>query len=347
MSDEGSVCSQSTTRKRPRHTLTNENTGIEIHSEQSLELSRGDAAAPKRRYSSDASGTIAIHDGEIGIQQSATSDNTRSPRGKVASLTGKQQNFIRHWYDTFMRSDEKAVQSRESTRALATLIQSRPQLVFEYVKRIYPSSINTDDTLGVHCFDKPSFSSQSKISDKLSTANPHLHPSTRLQIEKYIAACRRQRPRTDGRRSVNTGPYSCTFGCGYRTRRVFDWRRHEETHEPQELWLCNVCSHENAFMVSRKDKFLRHARECHKNSTPDKILEESRLDWTPNEILKCPKCEDGCENWDARCRHVLAHFEDEELERKQDKTVTDDTRVDENMGVEGSISGNSNDGSER
>lgn len=36
----------------------------------------------------------------------------------------------------------------------------------------------------------------------------------------------------NSRISVSAGPYRCTFGCRYRTKRTFDWRHHEETHEP-------------------------------------------------------------------------------------------------------------------
>jgi len=67
--------------------------------------------------------------------------------------------------------------------------------------------------------------------DLLTEADDHLPPTTIDLVEKYVKACRCTRNK--GSHPVNTGPYKCTFGCGHRTKRAFDWRRHEETHEPQ------------------------------------------------------------------------------------------------------------------
>ena len=245
-------------------------------------------------------------------------------------LDSDQKDFIRQWYTTFAKSKSQTLLSSDSMSALSTLTQARPQLILAYIRDLcsdisdsnQPPIIQEYGTVSTQqhlssCIQKPYI---------LSTANDHLPQTTLHLVNKYINTCRRIRPRTDRRRSVNSGPYRCTFGCGYRTKRTFDWRRHEETHEPQELWLCTLCqkhsdkmdeqkdtdgSRKEPFLVSRKDKFLRHARECHKDWLSERVLDISRVDYRPRGELDCPRCGVRSRSWDERCRHVLGHFEDE------------------------------------
>jgi hypothetical protein len=96
---------------------------------------------------------------------------------------------------------------------------------------------------------------------------------------------------------------------------VFDWRRHEETHSPQELWLCHYCvqnSDQTPFLVNRRDKFLRHAKEIHKEREAEDVLDISRVDFHPEFDPHCPLCPDTTSSWEDRCKHIIAHFEDEE-----------------------------------
>jgi hypothetical protein len=249
------------------------------------------------------------------------------------SLTDAQQDFVRHWYERLAQLESIPILSYETLSALATLTQTRPQLVLDYVKETYPSISDTACSSTVsrnEVLNRQSHTISSTPQVLATATNEHLHPQTLALIQKYLQTCRRTRPRTDGRRSVNSGPYCCTFGCNYTTRRVFDWRRHEETHEPQELWLCTLCTAnsngtDNAFLVGRKDKFLKHAREVHGQWKAEKVLEMSRVDWRrggdgdPVEKWTCGKS--GCEwegrEWDERCRHVLGHFDDEVAEERK------------------------------
>jgi hypothetical protein len=239
--------------------------------------------------------------------------------GRHFALTRKQQRFLRQWYNDFARPDVDASISEEHKVALATAIEAQPNLVLSYIEQ----RCNGDD-IASHAIDNETRAVESPQYRQdigldagpytLAEANHHLPKPILTLVEKYVSACRRRRSQNDGRRSVNSGPYRCTFGCGYRTKRAFDWRRHEETHEPQELWLCTMCSHNdnnNPFLVNRKDKFLKHATDKHVHIGAEDVLESSRLAFVPLAELRCPYCGEDSGSWDERCRHVLGHFDDE------------------------------------
>jgi hypothetical protein len=262
-------------------------------------------------------------------ERKETNDHTSAQEMTLESLTAEQQVFVRQWYETLAQSESIPTLSIENLNALATLTQTLPQVVFDYLKNTYPSISGTTSVTNVPPKDTQNNQAQprapaSSTPPPLMTANTHLHPKTLTLVHKFLQTCRRTRPRTDGRRSVNSGPYRCTFGCNYTTRRVFDWRRHEETHEPQELWLCTLCSHANTmgniFLVSRKDKFLRHARELHGEWKAEKVLKLSRVDFrASNQGWTCVKARCGWMggDWDERCRHVVGHFDDEVMEQRR------------------------------
>jgi hypothetical protein len=246
-------------------------------------------------------------------------DDFNGDYGTHFALTRKQQRFLRQWYNDFARPDINTSISEVHKVALATAIEAQPNLVMDYIEQRRNGNDITE-----HVIDMENQGIESPRSRKgiaadtgpytLAEANNHLPKSILALVEKYVSACRRRRSQNDGRRSVNSGPYRCTFGCGYRTKRAFDWRRHEETHEPQELWLCAVCSHNdsnNPFLVNRKDKFIKHAADKHTHLGPEAVLESSRLAFIPLVELRCPYCGDDNGSWDERCRHVLGHFEDE------------------------------------
>ena len=245
-------------------------------------------------------------------------------------LDSNQRHFVRQWYTTFAKERPTSMLSDDSMSALATLIQAHPQLVVDYITSLCPDDsppnqlAKTEQSSPILASEY--LSSRSQKPYFFSAANEHLPQATLDLVNKFITSCHRTRPRTDRRRSVNSGPYRCTFGCGYHTKRTFDWRRHEETHEPQELWLCTLCQKHSStrddggetdstrrepFLVSRKDKFLRHARECHTDWVAERVLELSRVDYRPRGGLNCPTCGVKSRSWDERCRHVLGHFEDE------------------------------------
>ncbi|KAF2127263.1 hypothetical protein P153DRAFT_262441, partial [Dothidotthia symphoricarpi CBS 119687] len=238
-------------------------------------------------------------------------------------LTSKQKKFLDQWYEDFVQHPSQSTTPHESLIALAILIQARPQLIHEYISNKYSSTTHEPAT----CPTLKSTSLQPHSSTEpysLTRANNHLPSATLALVEKFISTCHRRRPPTDGRRTVNSGPFRCSFSCGYRTKRVFDWRRHEETHEPQELWLCALCCQvkgdtqsegdlypQNPFLVNRKDKFLRHAKDAHQQWVPETVLEMSRVGYRPRVGGKCEVCGGAWESWDERCKHLLGHFEDE------------------------------------
>ncbi|KAF2117606.1 hypothetical protein BDV96DRAFT_489824, partial [Lophiotrema nucula] len=236
-------------------------------------------------------------------------------------LSNKQKSFIRQWYEDFANGQaSSSYLASEQVNALATLLRVPVQPVMDYINKKYinPSNYlpaNSDFAPTSGRAHDPKRRPPFQPDYSLTEANQHLHSTTLSLVERYVQACQRRRAQNDGRRSVNDGPFRCTFGCGYRTKRAFDWRRHEETHEPQELWLCLVCSQkgeQNPFLVNRKDKFLKHAKDAHKDGwEPEVVLEMSRVDFRGTFDPQCPNCPTTSDTWDDRCRHILGHYEDE------------------------------------
>ncbi|KAF2740726.1 hypothetical protein EJ04DRAFT_481963 [Polyplosphaeria fusca] len=244
-------------------------------------------------------------------------------------LSSKQKRFVQRWYEWFARG-EASYLAREQVGALATLLGAPSQTVLEYITKKYinpranqqlSSPLNAD--LAPHAV--PNGSSLPPSEYSFAEANKHLLPQTFAMVEKYVLGCKRRRAQSDGRRCVNDGPFKCTFGCSYRTKRAFDWRRHEETHEPQELWLCDLCvqnQEQNPFLVNRKDKFLKHVKDTHKDCEPEEVLIASRVDFRANFDPRCPLCSEVTFSWDERCRHVLGHYEDEVEEKARGQRGT-------------------------
>jgi hypothetical protein len=237
-------------------------------------------------------------------------------RAGVGTLTDRQRSFIQQWHQSFAAHQRESSPANESINALATLVQSPPQSIRNFLNTEYRP-------LGNAAIKKPLSSlvrtSETEMNDlsrttyTLKEANRHLSSQTLTLVEKYVSSCRRRRAQKDGRRSLNEGPLMCTYGCGYRTKRAFDWKRHEETHEPQELWLCHLCrtnEESNPFLVNRRDKFLRHVKDAHKKWEPENVLDMSKVDFEADFQPKCHLCSEVSRTWDDRCRHVLGHYED-------------------------------------
>lgn len=256
-----------------------------------------------------------------------------------ANMTKEQSGILQRWYKDFARLEVAPALHNDRIIAFATAIQSEPGLVINYVRQRRNSNDTMKHGTGDQDVEETPRSEKSNLPTpepyRLTTANKHLPPNILPIVEKYVSGCRRRRSQNDGRRSVNTGPYRCTFGCGYRTKRAFDWRRHEETHEPQELWLCDICgqidSH-NPFLVNRKDKFLKHVADKHAEVAAETVLDKSKLEFAPRTELGCRYCEEKSASWDERCRHVLGHFEDEvERSMKRVKVVHEESDNDKEV----------------
>lgn len=244
-----------------------------------------------------------------------TSKTKRTADDENDELATKQKRFLQLWYEDFAQLNIDSSLSSDYMTALAKVIHTEPRLVFDFIDQRRKSIHQTGQSSGlgdnVRRLSQSSEALRGSDGSPSTEANDHLPPMTLNLVEKYVFACRRRRAQTDGRRSVNQGPFRCTFGCGYRTKRAFDWRRHEETHEPQELWLCIVCNMNNPFLVNRKDKFLKHVSDKHRDHVAEKLLDDSKLAFVPDAVLACPICKAESDSWDERCRHVLGHFEDE------------------------------------
>jgi len=237
-------------------------------------------------------------------------------RTDMGTLTEKQMKFIQEWHRSFATSQRGSSPANESVNALATLVQSAPQPIRDFLNIEYRPLRSAAD--------KKQPSSPTRVLEHethdlshttytLTEANRHLPPQTLTLVERYVTSCRRRRAQKDGRRSVNEGPLICTYGCGYRTKRAFDWKRHEETHEPQELWLCHLCRQNdepNPFLVNRKDKLLRHVKDAHKKWEPETVLDMSKVDFQADFEPRCHLCSEVLKTWDDRCRHVMGHYEE-------------------------------------
>ncbi|KAF2471519.1 uncharacterized protein BDR25DRAFT_259910, partial [Lindgomyces ingoldianus] len=240
-------------------------------------------------------------------------------RATVPKITSKQKRFIRKWYEDFVKGQGNAFLAYEDVIALATLVKAPPHPVNEYIHRkfISPATTHSPTHSNLQETRQPMNRMQSYYSPpnySLKEANQHLPKEDLRLVENYVIGCQRRRAQKDGRRRVNEGPFKCTFGCGYRTKRPYDWRRHEETHEPQELWLCYLCrqkNEQNPFLVNRKDKFLKHAKDAHKQYDPEDLFGMSKVDFHAHVDPKCPLCPEDCTSWDDRCKHILAHYEDD------------------------------------
>ncbi|KAF2872468.1 hypothetical protein BDV95DRAFT_628122 [Massariosphaeria phaeospora] len=238
-------------------------------------------------------------------------------------MASPQEQFIQQWFENFAQEEAYPVLASETVNALATIIQRSPQSVLEYVNRNFIPT-------GTITRSRPNDSSSGY---SIAEANRHLPPETLQLVEKYVMACQRHRTPNDGRRRVNNGTYRCTYACGYRTKRAYDWRRHEETHEPQELWLCLLCSQtddQSPFLVNRKDKFIKHVKDSHKEWDYERVLEMSKVKFNPKFDPVCPICAIITASWDDRCRHVLSHYENETMRKA--KTSMNETRTAALMG---------------
>jgi hypothetical protein len=217
----------------------------------------------------------------------------------------------------FRKSDANNVWRERSVIGLAAGIEPVPQSSLDYSKQHYGNSSNSEMTRRSASNRRSCFRSHSDslgLTKDFTDASASTTSTMATLINNYVLACQRPRPKLDQRRSANTGPYRCTFGCDYRTGRNSDWRRHEESHEPQALWLCELCCQIDPlrpFLVNRKDKFLSHVKARHNGYRPEEVLVTSRVPFAPK-IAECPYCYAGLTpknwSWDERCKHVLQHF---------------------------------------
>ena len=237
-------------------------------------------------------------------------------------VTIKQRNFIRRWHRGFLgKRGQQAYLSNNHVKALATLIDLQPQTVHNWICQNSMDLSGSTQPEEAFLFPGPDqapreYSSQTPNGPDISKPNGNSHlPREIIQlIESHVEACNNKQVRNEGRRRVNVGKYECTFSCGYRTNHAFDWKLHEESHQPQNFWLCTVCSQEKRtiFLVRRADKLLKHVQDKHADSNPRDVIKSSKLAYKARFQPQCGFCGYAFNSWEDRNNHILCHFDGED-----------------------------------
>ncbi|KAF2496272.1 hypothetical protein BU16DRAFT_459527 [Lophium mytilinum] len=107
--------------------------------------------------------------------------------------------------------------------------------------------------------------------------------------------------------------YRCTAKCGYRTNSREHWKLHEETHQPQEFYICGICKHkpegEKYAVFGRHKELLFHIRHEHPDRDAEDIVRQSKQDYVAGFKRRCGFCGDRFLTWDLRNEHILEHFD--------------------------------------
>ncbi|KAI9774249.1 MAG: hypothetical protein M1839_001751 [Geoglossum umbratile] len=92
------------------------------------------------------------------------------------------------------------------------------------------TSFTTDNGNGLHFVGLPQQSSNAYLTptDDLNMAAQHAFHDTPSTISTI----------TESPSAAIDRPYKCTYGCGGDSQNKSDWKRHEETHEPQKEYIC-------------------------------------------------------------------------------------------------------------
>lgn len=263
-------------------------------------------------------------------------DECASTISQPTQLNEVQRKFVKHWLKSF--DTDRGNSTMDDVTALSTLMRIPFQPIWDYINsKSKHSTTATGERGGQMClqpraaFAAAEQSTSNPSAYNLVEANKHLPQPILQMVDKYVRSSQRRRATSDGRRTVNAGPYRCTFNCGYATKRAFDWQRHEETHEPQKLWLCHYCRQNddsNPFLVNRKDKFLKHARDAHEARDPEEVLDMSKLRFNAKFDPQCPLCPQRHDTWEERCQCVLNHYDDAKIQKSR-KGVYGTTGVEE------------------
>jgi hypothetical protein len=160
---------------------------------------------------------------------------------------------------------------------------------------------------------------------------------------------RSKKPLTQDQQDTKSLRYPCTVGCQRKFGSASDWKRHEENKYPQKLWFCTLCGDVDDASMSdlyyRKDKFLKHVRTKHATWINDHHSDGAERAITHCAVLsplalapfpsKCMFCEEEFQQWDDRCTHLLAHFDnkmDVGASTTDDDNDDDDDDDDDNNG---------------
>ena len=112
-------------------------------------------------------------------------------------------------------------------------------------------------------------------------------------------------------------PYACTSRCGAKFKSKGEWKRHEETNYPQELWYCCIgtCKSKPAKkrVSFRKDHYKNHLIKQHGYiQVTNQDLRESRFPINSLFSRQCifQNCDECFEDWKERTNHIAKEFEE-------------------------------------
>ena len=128
---------------------------------------------------------------------------------------------------------------------------------------------------------------------------------------------------------ATNGKWKCTLGCNWSHKDKGNWKRHERTHYPPEIWLCNHsdCSNKTyrARASFRKDLAKRHFRSKHNQELNDSEIEIYRK-VVPDSLFPRRCCFYNCDHnfatFDDRSSHIETHLQREDQIDKNRIAVT-------------------------
>jgi hypothetical protein len=134
------------------------------------------------------------------------------------------------------------------------------------------------------------------------------------------------------KKETNEGNQQCIYRPSCRPRFIdfYNWQRHIEISQPQNIWFCRRCGnieHPTAKnLLTRKDKFLNHLRKCHTDWDNPEALMACKISYDAPFKKRCGFCgrnEFLATSFEHRLRHIMGHF-------KKGETMDTWTEWDEN-----------------
>ena len=169
------------------------------------------------------------------------------------------------------------------------------------------------------------------------------------QVERHIVALQtfqhvrtRRSQRTDESSPPGSRIFQCTLGhgCSEMFKRKGDWKRHENAHFPQEVWLCEplACAPGERFL--RKERFIEPCNRVH----PEVGVRSKRAESFRHEVFgsrwprTCPfrTCrKSNFLNFDDRLEHIAQQHSRETYEPPVDSDSTKGNNDQDREGKDG------------
>ncbi|KAF2759495.1 hypothetical protein EJ05DRAFT_300217 [Pseudovirgaria hyperparasitica] len=262
------------------------------------------------------------------------------------SISPMIANFLESWVDNIFSQSHNSVgaPSNDDINALAYLARvSRDDVVQSLSSSERLNNILLARRHGHNI--QTTYGSQN-MQTRLSTTQmdggnlAYNGPHAKL-ISDYVKKARNKCDHGDGRRISVTGVLECTAGCGYRTNRLSDWKRHEENRQPQNIYVCRECqrgpSKKKPFISHRVDKLEKHLRSTHKKAAAtrleiDTITGGSKVAYQADFERECkePGCPHSFNSWDDRLSHYQRdHFQGTPGSQSSPYTAENDVTFDD------------------